>query len=414
MRELTSSPHNKFLIYYQALLAVGAVAIFFTKLDIFLEQQGFVIPLYWLLAFLGASIPLWTSIFTKIKYIPPLIWFWLGLYFAMSSISILTSPGMPSMQLLEDQIRAMLFFLLMLLFFAQHTLVQNWVKVAMLLVSLMNVFNHIYEFLNPLAFGALHAPGRPGGFYIDSNEAGCALILGMIFSIDLVKPKYRLCFASIIGLGVVLSFSRGSILGWLIVVLLLMFKKIIPTHQVIYLVIAIVTILLIVGSQFNNLSRLQTADGSPLFNQDTLSRVELLVDPFSEKQDTSRVSLVEDAWQSFAEQPVFGKGIGNAGHARHISSRGTAQQPHNTYLKFMIEYGFLGIIIYPFLLFSSIWKAQGKVKDYSFAFVVFLLIWGIFSHTTISSFFILLSIAFMACLNKSSQNNSHTSSIKFS
>ena len=403
MPTLSPSKNDRFLVYYQGALAVGAVAIFFTKLDIFLEQQGFGIPLYWFMAFFLASIPLWPSVLSRLKYIPPLIFVWFGLYLAMSSVSILVLPTMPSIQLLENQIRSIIFLLLMLLLFSKYTLVQTWTKVAILVVSLMNVFNHIYEFINPLAFGALHAEGRPGGFYIDSNEAGCALIMGMIFAIDLIKPKYRLFFALVIGLGVVLSFSRGAMLGWLITVLFFLFTKVIPRYQISYLAISLAVIIFLITTQTKNLTYLQTADGKPLFNKSTLGRIEFLADPLSEKQDTSRLLLLEDAWHSFAEQPFFGKGLGGAGHSRYTSNAGTAQQPHNTYLKFMIEYGFLGFILYPFLIFATTWNGQGKVKKYSFAFALFLLIWGIFSHTTVSSFFILLAIAFMACLTRSSQ-----------
>ena len=403
MTNSSSPPLNKLLIYYQGVLAVGVVAIFFTKLDVFLEHKGFGLPLYWFVGFLLASVPLWTSAFSKIRYIPPLLFGWFGLYLAMSSVSILILPTMPSMQLLEDQIRSIVFLLLMLLLFSQHTLVQTWVKVAILIVSLMNVFNHIYEFINPLAFGAFHAEGRPGGFYIDSNEAGCALILGMIFAIDLVKPRYRLFYALVIGLGVVLSFSRGAMLGWLIVILFFMFTKVIPRYQISYLGITLAVAIFLITTQTRNLTYLQTADGKPLFNKSTLARIEFLADPLSEKQDTSRLLLLDDAWQSFAEQPFLGKGLGGSRNSQYTSNAGTGQKPHNTYLQFMIEYGFLGFIIYPFLILSAMWNGQGKVKNYGLAFALFLFVWGIFSHTTVSSFFILLAIAYMACLTRSSQ-----------
>lgn len=403
MSVLTTNKSHNFLVYYQGALAVAAVIVFFTNINVFLEQWGYGIPLYWLYGFLVASVPLWFFIGSKIKYIPQPMIIWSGVYLAMSSISILILPQIPDMQLLEDQIRSLIFLFLMLVLFSQYTMIQIWVRVTVLIISLMNVFNNIYEFFNPYAFGALHAFGRPAGFYINSNQAGCALILGMIFSIDLIKPKYRIFYALTIGLGIALTFSRGAMLGWLIVVAFMISNQVIPKYQIAYLAIGVATVILVLLSQINNLSDFKAADGTPLFNDDTLTRVEFILDPLSEKQDTSRVSLAKDAWQSFSKQPFIGQGLGKSANRNYLSSKGTAQKPHNIYLTLMIEYGFLGFFLYPMLLWASIWKIKGKLKTQGLAFVTFLLIWGLFSHTTISSLFTLLSIALMASLTEQSK-----------
>ena len=48
---------NKLLLYYQCLLALGAVTIFFTKLDVYLEQRGFISlpPVHWIALFFVPS-----------------------------------------------------------------------------------------------------------------------------------------------------------------------------------------------------------------------------------------------------------------------------------------------------------------------------------------------------------------------
>ena len=403
---------NKILVYYQGFIAVAAVLVFFTKLDIFLEQWGFGIPLYWLFGFLILSVPLGLSLIAKRQYIPKPLLIWCATYFGMSSFVVLISAQIPQMQLLEDQIRSILFLFLMIVLFSEHKLVQHWVKLAILFVSFMNIFCFIYEFLHPLAFGALHAYGRAGGFYVDSNEAGCALVLGMIFCIDLFKPQFRLLFALAIIVGILPTMSRGAILAWVVVIFFFMVRKMIPSYQISYLAIATAAFFIVLTSQLNNLAYLKAADGTPLFNDDTLARVEFLVDPFSEKQDTSRLSLVDDAWRSFAEQPFLGKGLGGSANKKYISARGEPQQPHNTYLTLMIEYGFLGFLLYPGLLLSTIWKATGKTQTIGIAFFVFLSIWGIFSHTTITSFFILLSISYMATLSHQNRLDNKRSLLK--
>ncbi|GAB4529535.1 MAG: hypothetical protein Tsb0014_11490 [Pleurocapsa sp.] len=393
-----SKKPNKLLVFYQGILAVAAVLIFFTKFDIFLEQWGIGIPLYWLFGFLILSAPLSISFFGKIEYIPKPLLIWCMVYFGMSCLATIIAPKIPDMQLLEDQIRSILFLGLTVVLFSEHAIVQKAVKIAILIVSFFNIGCFIYEFFNPLTFGALNAYGRAAGFYIDSNEAGCALVLGMIFCIDLFKPQFRLLFAFIIMLGIMPTLSRGAILTWGLVIIFFMIKKIIPTYQISFLGLAIASFFIVLITQINNLDKLKAADGTPLFNDDTLTRVEFLVDPFSEDQDTSRISLVEDAWQSFAEQPFLGKGLGKAANNKYMSPLGEPQLPHNTYLTLMIEYGFLGFFLYPGLILATIWKAQGHLRNLGIAFTVLLLFWGIFSHTTLTSYFILMSISYMAIL----------------
>lgn len=394
----TSQP-NRFLIYYQCVLAMGMVAIFFTRLDVFLEQKGFIVPLYWLYGFIAFSIPLWFLLSEKIKYLLVPVLGWCALYIAINTLSILASDKIPDTQLFEDRLRSIIFLLFAVFIFSEHPLVHKCTKVAMLLVTLMNASNHIYEMLNPFAFGALHAFGRPAGFYIDSNAASCALILGMIFSIDLLKPKYRMLYASFVGIGVVLSFSRGGMLGWLVAVLLLSFLKTIPRSQLVYLFLGLIGLYLLLKTQINTLTYLKNFDGSPLLNQDVLSRIEWILNPTSESQDLSRFTLVEDAWQQFYDSPWLGQGLGGAGSSTFVSGfDGSAQRPHNIYLTNMVEHGIIGFLLLPSLIYAAICKARGKTARMAIPFAIFILMWGLFSHTILSSFFILLSFAFMSNL----------------
>ena len=64
----------------------------------------------------------------------------------------------------------------------------------------------------------------------------------------------------------------------------------------------------------------------------------------------------------------------------------------------MVEYGFLGALIFPSLLLACVWKNQGEFKKQAIAFVVFLLSQGFFSHTLVSEFCSLIVYAIMANL----------------
>lgn len=406
--------HNTFIVYYQGFLAVGAVIIFFTKLDVYLGKRGMGIPLWWAIAFMVASFPLFTSIFSRLRYIPTSIFVWCVAYLAMPLISILILPGLPEIQLLEDQIRSILFLILMLVIFSQHPLVLRWVKRTLFSLTFLNILMFIYEFFNPSAFHQQqHAPGRSSGFYIDANSAGASLILGMIFTIDLIKPKYRLFYALFVFVGIASTFSRGAMLGWLIVILLFMAKRVIPLYQLPIFVLSIFLSITILASQMDNLSRIKTADGTELFNEGTLARVEFLIDPFGQEDDSSegRLGYVDETLSKFESKPFLGNGLGSGAtsNASDIGGSGQVKRSHNTYLDQMVEYGFLGALIYPGLLFATVWKAQGELKKYTLPFVAFLLAWGLFSHTTLNSFWLLTSYAIMANITQQSRLESNQS-----
>ena len=395
-----------FIVYYQGFLAVAAILLFSTKLDIYLERQGIGIPLYWLMAFILAAIPLFATIFKRLQYIPHSVLLWCGVYLALPLISILISSQIPNQQFLEDHFRTIFFLLLMLVIFSQYACILMWTKRAIFVTTIANVFMYIYEFFNPTAFYLeQHAPGRSSGFYHDANSAAWALIMGLILTIDLIKAKYRIFYALFICLGIATTFSRGGFVGLGLVILLFILTKVIPRYQIPLLFLSGLIAISILSTQLNNLSHLKTADGTKLFTEGTISRVEFLLNPLSH-EDTSndgRLKHVDEAWQKFARHPFIGNGLGSGGNSKYIAANGIAQRSHNIYLDLMVEYGFLGALIYPWLLLASVWKIQGEIlKKQAIAFVVFLLIWGFFSHTLISSFNNLIFYAWLANLAQQS------------
>ncbi|MGF1591435.1 MAG: O-antigen ligase family protein [Pleurocapsa sp.] len=408
MTNLTAQHQPKttpFIVYYQGFLAVAAILLFFTRLDIYLQGYSIGIPLYWMIGFLLASLPLFISLLGKLNCLSIPVLAWSAAYIAISLISILIQPKIPDLQYLEDQYRTIIFFLMMLAIFAYHPLVSKWVKLTVLSVTLINVCMFVYEFLNPLAFHLeQRAPGRSSGFYDDSNTASIAIILGMIFTIDMFKPKYRIFYALFIFLGTITTFSRGSILGWIVVVALLVVKKTIPRYQIPLLLLFFLMIISILSTQLGNLKYMETADGTKLFHKDTLARVEFLIDPLGQ-QDSSkatRIYFIQEAWQKFARHPFIGNGLGAGKSSARISDADGAKRSHNTYLDIMVEFGFLGALIFPSLLLASVWKARGQFKKQAIAFVVFLLIQGFFSHTLLSEFCSLMAYVIMTNLAENS------------
>ena len=406
-------PKITFIVKYQCFLAVAAILVFFIKLDGVLGSYGITIPLYWMVGFIFLAIPLYPLIARKTKYLPLSIFVWFAAYLAMTSIAILFMPNPTGdiQQILENQIRSMIFICLMLLIFSEHPLVQKSTKVAILLATFFNVCLFLAQFVDPSILQEVQdVPGRSAGFYIDSNTASCGVNMGLIFSISLIKPKYRLFYALFTLLGIAVTFSRGGMACWLLIVLMFVVLEVIPRRQFPLLIISVLTSATIISTQIDNLAYIKTPSGAELFNEGTIERIEFLTNPLGddetqieEGESDSRILLLEVGWQKFVKSPWIGNGLGSGAHSGIKPNLGEEPKSHNIYLDRAIEYGFLGILIYPAFLLATIWKAKGETRKYALVFAIFLLVWGIFSHTVLNDFFLLTSTALMAILSKQSR-----------
>lgn len=396
------------MVYYQCFLAIAAILVFFTKLDIYLQNRGFILPLHWMIGFLFVSFPLFLSLVYRLDSLSKPVIIASLAYITLSLISIIIQPQLPKLQYLEDQYRTIIFLWLMLAIFAYHPLVAKCTKLTALGVTLLNVVLFIYEFLNPMAFYVEQiAPGRSSGFYADSNTAGTSLIIGMILTLDLIKPKYRLFYALFVFIGVASTFSRGAIVCWFIAVGFLLLRSAIPRYQLPLLGIFLVTLIIILSTQLRNLAYLQNAQGDKLLRDDTLARIEFILDPTAQRDDSkaSRITHLEDAWQKFANRPFVGNGLGAGENNATVSQTGIAQRSHNTYLDFMVEFGFLGAFVFPAVLFASIYHAAGKFRQQAIAFLLLFMTNGLFSHTLMSEFCSLVSYAMMTNLARHSSES---------
>ena len=129
-----------------------------------------------------------------------------------------------------------------------------------------------------------------------------------------------------------------------------------------------------------------------------------MIDPFAQKDDSqaSRIHHIEDAWRKFQTSPFIGNGLGSGENTATVSQVGKAQRSHNTYLDLMVEFGFLGILIFPSLLWSCIREAKGAFRIQGIAFVIFMLSQGFFSHTLLSEFCSLMFYPIVANFSRQS------------
>ena len=116
----------------------------------------------------------------------------------------------------------------------------------------------IVDFLHPGVFYALGAegtvPGRAAATFFNPNRAGEAMLLTFLLAIPVLRPLYRPLLLFLVGAGVILTFSRGTILGWMLLWSYLVLRRGVPKYTFAVLLLAL-GVLPGVAGQLRELSR---------------------------------------------------------------------------------------------------------------------------------------------------------------
>lgn len=400
------------LIYYQCALAVGFVFVFFTNFDTYLYYAiAAPNPKNWIAIFTVFSIPLFLSFQSRKKYLPGAVIVWLYGYLAMSLVSFLLfahDEPVIAFEELRTRILSVFFIFMGLFIFSKHLLVQLWTRRAILLVTIINVFATIYGLFQPEKFvtivesQSILATGRPAGFYVDANRAGCVLVIGMIFGIGLLPRKYRLLLVLLVIPGIFVTFSRSAILCLVAALVTLVIKREISYKQL-FLWIALLVVGLIMFSAIGTGLDLGNLETNGLLNNNTLERLTQFQSPTGVKEldesALSRIAIVEITWQKILESPFLGCGIGYGLVLAEMHPELGNIESHNMYLSLMLEHGFIGAAMFPLLTFVSTQKAIGENQAISLAFAALVSIWGFFSHNILEHREFLMIFAFLSAMN---------------
>jgi O-antigen ligase len=389
------SKQNKtqiFLDQYQYILSIVATFLFFSDLPDYLFTAGIlpVLPLVWIWAFVFLAIPF----LPKIKTIPKPLVLWMLFYALISMLSMATINGDEvAMKEFKLRITSIMFICLMYILYEQKNL--KHIKYAIIAVVIMSVATDFYELAVPKFFSELNT-GRPAGFYINPNKAGCALVLGLIFTIDVIKKQYRWFYMFFVLAGIGATFSRGSILGWLLCTLFLTIAKVLSERR--RTVVASVFVVVIALALINPIKLISdyfgASDGA---SWDVLDRLEQFQNPSLEDDSAKeRKAVVGYALIMFSNHPYWGNGLAST-HKWTVSDVST----HNQYLFYMADHGILGILFLPGAILAVIWKNKGQATVQIVCFAVFMSLWGVFSHNILEERYILSMFALLAAMNTS-------------
>jgi O-Antigen ligase len=392
--EQFSEPRSTLKIFtdrYQYILSIAATFLFFSDFPdyIFTAKITPIVPLVWIGVIAVLSLPF----IKKAGNIPKPLLLWMLFYIFMSILSLMTvSADEISFTDFRAKALSVLFIVLMYAMFQQKSVTH--IKITIVLVVLISVGNNLFELLNPRIFTEVNV-GRPAGFYVDPNKAGCALMLGMLMGITVIKKQFRWILVLIAGVGIMATFSRGAIIGWLICTVLLIAGRVLCDKRRKIIVPALVLVVFL--ASINPLKTMTDYfKGEPSgANWDIVNRLEEFQNPsLSEDSAMDRQAVAAGAWLMFGNSPFWGNGLAST-RKWMIADVST----HNMYLYFMADQGILGVLFLPGAILAVVYNNRGEQKTILICFAVFLSLWGLFSHEVLAERYTLSSFALLAAMN---------------
>ena len=376
---------------YQYILSIFATFLFFSDFPdyIFTAKLTPIPPLAWIGVIAILSLPF----IKKAANIPKPLLVWTIFYSSLSLLSLMTvSADEISFTDFRSKILSVLFVVLMYAMFQQKS--TTHIKITILLVVLLSVGNNIVELLNPRIFTEVNV-GRPAGFYVDPNKAGCALMLGMLMSLTVIKKPYRWILVLIAGIGIMATFSRGAIIGWVICTAFLIGGRVLSDKR--RKIILPILILVLFLASINPLKTMTDYfKGEPSgANWDIVNRLEEFQNPsLSEDSAMDRQAVAAGAWLMFGNSPFWGNGLAST-RKWMVADVST----HNMYLYFMADQGILGVLFLPGAIFAVVYNNRGEQRTILLCFAVFMSLWGLFSHEVLAERYTLSSFALLAAMN---------------
>ena len=385
---------------YRNILVVVAVAIFYTNVPGYINMTATSAadsaPMFWVIGLGVLSLPLVVGqlLRTNILKSPLIVWCF-GYAWVTAAWFFLSSQSDIAWQ--EVRLRVFTIFeLFMFLVLFAHPNATKLARQALVVGVLFGVALNVYELFVPLSFSKVF--GRSGGLYLNPNQAGQALVLGMIFSVSVLAAWLRAPFILLAGIGIFSTFSRSAILQWVIAAMGLMLVGRVKVKDLLLPVsLSVLLVAVVLVPRWDQF--LTTLDSSGVINKNVVERLDWFTDPFGVDDYSSweRAYLATQSWNKTAEHPFLGSGTG--------SSREMAMEPHNEYLMFMQDHGLLGAAILPLLVLAVTWGARGEARNLAILFGCTIMLQSFVSHNLLDQWEVLMLFALMAAMSSTSRES---------
>lgn len=238
-----------------------------------------------------------------------------------------------------------------------------------------------------LIFGSIFSvtEGRAAGLYGNANDAGAAILLCLLFVIDLRRPTPGgLLLAAVAAAAVVSTFSRSGIL---FAVGLFGLYAFLPRSGAARSGGAQRMLALAAIAVFAAISIVWMSQNLDLSDEAAMRLNSILTGNVADASAQGRVRLAQQALD-VARENFWGHGLG------FVERKDV--EPHNTYLYLAIDYGIPGVLLYLTILFGALGSAlrAGWRRGANAILVALLLIWSsFFTHYVVNGAFFAIAFA---------------------
>lgn len=370
-------------------LAVGAVAAFSTNIANYGLKYGLE-PLYWIAGFVAGSAVLAAAGWWRIRIRPEPIAIWCAAFALISMVWFFSSSqSAVAWQQVQTRLLSVIFLLLMLFLFAGAR-ARRASRQAVVGATLLTAGLNVYELFNPMTFSDI--PGRSTGLFANVNQSGAAVVLGLVLGQGVVPRHLRPAYVLATGIGVLPTFSRAAILGWVLVCGLTWLQSGVRLGHLLRLgAVGAIAAVFLLTPWWSDL-RL-TLEQRGALTENVLDRLAFFERGTAGDASTeSRLGVARLAWSTFADHPFAGTGTGAT--TEGIFELG----PHNIYLALLAEHGVVGLVVFPALILAAVWGADRGTAPVAVPFALFIAFWGLFSHNVLEERYILLAFALVGSM----------------
>jgi hypothetical protein len=374
---------------YRSLCLLFAVAVFSTSFANYSLRWG-VRPLDWIFLLLAIAAPVMLALLLGEGIHLPPVTLWCAGYLAISILWYVPSPQDElAFQEIQTRLLSVAFIVVLSVLLARPR-EQRIAKAGIAGATGVAASLNLYELFNPLTFSTI--PGRSSGLFANVNQSGAALVLGLIVGFDAVPRWLRPFYVALLGAGVVSTFSRSAMMGFVLALLYLAIRDGLRTGLVLRAAAVFAIATIVIYSPVS--SRLEESlESRGVLTLNVIDRIAFFTTGrVTEQSASERQRIASEAWRAYTERPLAGWGL-SASHRFDDIGVGT----HNIYLAMMVDHGILGLLIAPSLAVLALWGAS---RDYlrrtGIPFLCFFLFWGLFSHNILEERHILLVVALVA------------------
>ncbi len=352
-------------------------------------------PLYWYFFTIGSSfsfVLLDPNSVLRETPRPFIAWLWVYLFYTVISFLYSSQSTVAEHYLIKQCEVVVLLFSFLVLFLSQNKCGVRTAQLALLWVALFGALMNVIDFLTPIWS---NVQGRAAGLYVNPNTSGKTLVLAMVASVPVVANKVRFPYCIVVGLGVLLTFSRNAWFLWAFAMVGLAGigyfwskRKVFSTVLVGGLVIVFLYNLFTGG-----IAELFVISG---FSEHLTSNTSLRLgaeeeqSAFENKSAAARADVAAMSWEKFQERPWFGFGLGYTGEWEN--SVGS----HNSYLRMAVEGGLIGLIV----LISLLIVLWGVADRSGRVLVAVYSVSSLFTHNSLEQTATLVLLALIAATGK--------------